>query len=184
LFSDRSILDALPGFAIPDPPNYRTEVDHALIKCDENKFAMVRGEFWSASNELVRMGIVSTADQLNFSEFNPVSAFATLQRIYCGKGYAGIGVLLTSENNSIKIAEIFANSPAEKAGVKVGDILTQVGHESIQGLTPEQVIEKVRGPTNAEVAITIVRPGQSAPIELSLTRADIHARPAQFGASR
>jgi uncharacterized caspase-like protein len=103
---DRNVKDFLPAeTSIPDPPNFLTEVDHVLLKCDENKFATVKVELWNAANQLVRIQAINPEAPAYFSEFKELSPFASLQEIICEKGYAGLGLRLALDNNSIKVAE-------------------------------------------------------------------------------
>jgi uncharacterized caspase-like protein len=180
-FADRNVLDVLPGLSIPDPPNYRSEVDHLVIKCDENTFAIDHGEFWNSSNEIVRLGVIERG-ALAFAQIPATSAFAMLHQIFCG--YAGLGVRFASDDKVAKIADVFSGSPAEKAGLKVGDVISQINRESVSGLTVEQVRQKAKGPANTDVILTILREGESKPIELTVTRGKVYLPSAQAGDSK
>src|SRR6202042_1918937 len=61
-------------------------------------------------------------------------------------------------------------TPAAKAGVMANDIITKLDDEQVQGLTLDQVVEKMRGPVNTKIKLTIMRKGQDKPIEVSITR--------------
>jgi C-terminal processing protease CtpA/Prc len=170
--------------SIPDPPNFRTEVDRVLLKCDENKFAIDKVELWNSANELVRVQALDRALGVNFLEFKEFSPFASLHEIICGKGYAGLGLRLGLDNSLIKVAGVFDGSPAERAGVKVNDIISQIDNNPVSGLTLQQVIEKTRGPANTNVALTIVREGRDNPLELTITREIIKIQSTQEGPSK
>jgi uncharacterized caspase-like protein len=182
---DRNLKDVLPaGMSIPDPPNFRTEVDRVLLKCDENRFAIDKEELWNSANELVRIRALDRTLGVQFFEFKEFSPFASLQEITCGKGYAGLGLRLALDNSSIKVAEVFDGSPAERAGVKVNDIISEIDNQPVGGLTLQQVIEKTRGPANTNVALTIVREGHDNPLELTITREIIKIQSTQEGPSK
>ena len=84
--SDHNVRDFFPqGISIPDPPNFRTEVDHVLFKCSENKSLIDKIELWSAAKELVRVLALDRELPFNFSEFKQFTPYATLQEIVCGK---------------------------------------------------------------------------------------------------
>jgi hypothetical protein len=86
--SDHNIKDYFPqGISISDPPNFRTEVDHVLFKCSENKSLIDKAEFWSAARELVRVVALDRELPFNFSELKEGTPFAVLQGIVCGKSY-------------------------------------------------------------------------------------------------
>jgi hypothetical protein len=169
--SDRNVKDFLaPGASIPDPPNFRTEVDHVLLKCNENKFLIDKSEFWSAERELVRVQAPNRELPFAFSEFKQFTPYSTLQEIVCGKSFGGIGVVVTPDNGSIRVSEVLSGSPAEKVGIKKDDLITHVNGELVSALTPEQVIEKLRGPAHSKVDLTIVRKGQDKALAVAVDR--------------
>jgi uncharacterized caspase-like protein len=182
---DHSIAEFLPENAsIPDPPNFRTEVDRTLLSCDKNEFTTTKVEFWNASNQLVRLEGLDPTKSVKPSEYKELSPFATLQAIVCKKTYGGLGIRLDSDHGSIEVAEVFGGSPAEKAGVKANDIITQINHEPLSGLAIEQVIEKSRGPANTQVVLTISRKGRDNTIDLTVTRENIQMQATELGPSK
>ena len=182
-FADHNVKDYFPaGASIPDPPNYRQEVDLILIRCDANKFAITKTEFWDASNRLVRIVFSDPAVSVKFSEFIPNSPFAAMQEIFCQKGYAGVGLRLADDKGSIVVTEVFEGSPAAKAGVAVNDIVSQIDDEPMGGLTLQQVVEKLRGPEGTKIRLKISRKG-SDPIEVSMTREIVKVKSVE-GASK
>jgi carboxyl-terminal processing protease len=62
------------------------------------------------------------------------------------------------------------DTPADKAGVQPGDLITHVDGESLMGMTLQQAVEMMRGPVGSEIVITIVREGVAEPFELSIIR--------------
>lgn len=182
--ADRNVKDIFPaGVSMPDPPNYRTEVDHTLLSCDENTFVTDKSEDWNASNELVRVGYTDPKT-IKASEFNDISIFATLQQIVCHKSYGGLGIGLASDNDAVKVVKVFDDSPGEKAGIRAGDIITDIDNEPVSGLTLQQVIERSRGPANTKVILTILRKGQDSPLNLTVTRENIEPQTTQLGPSK
>jgi carboxyl-terminal processing protease len=67
-------------------------------------------------------------------------------------------------------------APAVKAGLMANDIITHLGEKPVQGLTLDQVFEKMRGPVNTKIKLTIMREGQDKPVEVWITRKIIHLR--------
>jgi carboxyl-terminal processing protease len=67
-------------------------------------------------------------------------------------------------------------TPAARAGILAGDLITELDDEPLQGLTFNQAVEKMRGPANTTIRLKIVRKGQDKPIELSITRDTITVR--------
>jgi hypothetical protein len=167
--ADHNVKEFLPeGYSIPDPPNYRDEVDLISMRCDSNKFVIARTEFWDASNQLVRMQVLDPA-QLKFSEAQSNSPIAALKEISCPKSYAGVGIRLAEDKGSISVAEVFEGSPAARAGVTVGDVISEIDNEPVNDHTLQQILEKLRGPENTKVLIKLLK-RDAAPIEVSMTR--------------
>ncbi len=72
------------------------------------------------------------------------------------------------------------DTPAAKAGILAGDIITKLDDEPVQGLTLSQAVTKMRGAINSKIRLSIVRKGQDKPIEVTLTRETIHVRSVRF----
>jgi carboxyl-terminal processing protease len=87
--------------------------------------------------------------------------------------FGGLGMEVTMEEGLVKVVTPIDDTPAAKAGILANDVIARLDGESIEGLTLDQAIEKMRGPVNTTVKLTIVRKGQDKPIEVSLTRAVI-----------
>jgi carboxyl-terminal processing protease len=90
--------------------------------------------------------------------------------------FGGLGIEVTMEEGLIKVVAPIDETPASKAGVLANDIITQLDGEQVQGLTLNQAVEKMRGPVNTKIKLTIMRKGADKPIELSLTRDVIRVR--------
>jgi carboxyl-terminal processing protease len=87
--------------------------------------------------------------------------------------FAGIGAELTRDDNHPKIISPIDDTPAARAGLKSGDIITRIDGRPTDGLSLREAVDKLRGPSGSTVKITISRAGQR-PFEVSLTRAVIH----------
>jgi hypothetical protein len=182
-FVDHNVKDFFPaGTSIWDPPNYRYEVDLMLIRCDSTKFVIIKTEFWDSSNRLVRSTFSDPAVPIKYNEFLPMSPIGAMQEIFCQKGYAGVGLRVAEDKGSIVVMEVFDGSPAAKAGVVAGDIISEVDGESVSGLTTQQIVEKTRGQEGTKVVVKIIKTG-SDPIEVSMTR-EIVKRKSAEGASK
>jgi carboxyl-terminal processing protease len=94
--------------------------------------------------------------------------------------FGGLGIEVTMEDGLIKVVAPIDDTPAAKAGVLAGDIITKLDDEAVQGLTLSQAVTKMRGAVNSNIRLTIVRKGQEKPIEVTLTREIIHVRSVRF----
>ena len=89
--------------------------------------------------------------------------------------YLGIGARVVSQDGQTVLFP-FADSPAESAGVELGDILVAVAGNSVVGQGIEEVVEQVAGPEGTKVALQVVRVGEPEPIEIEVFRGNIELR--------
>ncbi len=72
------------------------------------------------------------------------------------------------------------DTPASKAGILSGDLVTQIDDEAVQGLTLEQAVNKMKGPINTKTKLTIIRKGKDEPIVVSIVRETIRVKPVSY----
>ncbi|MBC9180388.1 S41 family peptidase [Roseomonas ludipueritiae] len=94
--------------------------------------------------------------------------------------FGGLGIEVSQEGGYVKVISPIDDTPAARAGVKPGDLITHLNGESVQGLTLQEAVDKMRGERGSAIKITIRRPGAESPIELSLTREVIRPQVARF----
>jgi carboxyl-terminal processing protease len=94
--------------------------------------------------------------------------------------FGGLGIEVTQENGYIKVISPIDETPAARAGVKPGDLITSLNGNSVQGLTLQEAVEQMRGERGSTIRITIRREGADRPIELSLTRDVIRPQVVRF----
>ena len=84
--------------------------------------------------------------------------------------FGGLGIEVTMEDGLIKVISPIDDTPAAKAGVMANDIITHLDDEAVQGLTLNQAVDKMRGPVNTKIKLTIIRKGSDKPIEVTIVR--------------
>jgi carboxyl-terminal processing protease len=84
--------------------------------------------------------------------------------------FGGLGMQVNMEDGLLKVVSPIDDTPAAKAGILAGDVITQVDGTPIKGLTLSQAIDKMRGAPGTEVRLEIMRVDQAAPLSLTLTR--------------
>ncbi|MEQ1652795.1 MAG: S41 family peptidase [Hyphomicrobium sp.] len=84
--------------------------------------------------------------------------------------FGGLGIEVTMENGVIKVVSPIDDTPASKAGLMANDLITHLDNEQISGLTLEQAVEKMRGPVNTPITLTIVRKGRDDAFDVKVTR--------------
>jgi len=96
--------------------------------------------------------------------------------------FGGLGIEVTMENGIVKVVSPIEDTPASKAGLQSGDLITALDKEQIQGLTLQEAVEKMRGPVNSPITLTIVRKGVDDPFDVKVTRDVIHINPVKYNA--
>jgi len=86
--------------------------------------------------------------------------------------FAGIGASVQSKGTQIVIASILPGTPAEKGGLKAGDVITAVDGQSTKGWTADDAVNHIRGKANTQVQVQVSRNGQT--MNFTLTRQEIN----------
>ena len=94
---------------------------------------------------------------------------------------AGIGVLVSDNGGALVVARVLANSPAEAGGLKAGDEFTAVNGTSTAGMTFDQLAALIRGDPGTQVTVSVVHPGTTASVDITLTRAVVTAPIVDWG---
>jgi carboxyl-terminal processing protease len=84
--------------------------------------------------------------------------------------FGGLGIEVTQEQGFVKVIAPMDGTPAAEAGVMAGDFITHVDGESVQGITLDAAVDKMRGQVGTDIVITIVREGVTEPFDLTITR--------------
>ena len=90
--------------------------------------------------------------------------------------FGGLGIEVTMEDGFVKVVAPIDDTPAAKAGVRAGDIITHIDDEAVQGLTLNQAVDKMRGAVNSKIRLKIMRKGLDKPIDMAITRDTIRVR--------
>ena len=96
--------------------------------------------------------------------------------------FGGLGIEVTMENGVVKVVAPIDDTPASKAGIQSGDLITALDKEQIQGLTLQEAVEKMRGPVNSAITLTVVRKGVEDPFDVKVVRDVIHINPVKYSA--
>jgi len=84
--------------------------------------------------------------------------------------FHGIGAVLSQSGGQLSVNSVLAGSPAAKAGIRAGDILTQIGGQSVANLSLEQAVERIRGKIGTRVTLTLLRAGKTWSVSVMRAR--------------
>ncbi|MBS0011232.1 MAG: S41 family peptidase [Bacteroidales bacterium] len=127
---------------------------------------------------LFRDGIDKMLNELDpYNTFYPESERENFAFMTTGK-YGGIGSLIRRDGDYIVLSQIYKGFPADIAGLKAGDKLKQINGESLKGLEPDQVSEKLKGQPDTKMTLLIERQGKE--LEKTLTRKRISIPPVPY----
>lgn len=135
-------------------------------------FERVRGDYVESPDEQELIanainGMLSSLDP--HSSYLPPDDFRDMQVQTRGE-FGGLGIEVTMEGELIKVVTPIDDTPAFKAGVLAGDLITHLDGDEVAGLTLAEAVEKMRGPVNTDIIITVRREGADDPIDITITR--------------
>lgn len=122
------------------------------------------------TKELIKaaiQGMVSSLDP--HSEYLPPDAFEDIQTDTKGE-FEGIGIVITKAKGLLKVISPIEGTPAFRAGVKAGDIIEKIDGEPTENMELWEAVKKMRGEKGTSVVISVLRKGETEPLEFELTR--------------
>jgi carboxyl-terminal processing protease len=122
-------------------------------------------------------GMVSSLDP--HSRYMNEAAWHDMQETTQGE-FGGLGIEVTMEDGLVKVVSPMDGTPAAKAGILSGDLITYIDGDAVQGLTLEQAVNKMKGPVHTSTKLKIERKGVDKPIDVTLEREIIQVKPVSF----
>ena len=164
-----------------EDPGGRAET-YRLLNLFGDVFERVRAEYVEPVND---RDAIENAIQGMLSGLDPHSSYMNPRmyrdmQVQTRGEFGGLGIEVTQENGYIKVISPIDDTPAARAGVKPGDLITHLNGNSVQGLSLQDAVEQMRGERGTAIRITIRREGTDRPIELSITRAVIRPQVVRF----
>jgi carboxyl-terminal processing protease len=112
-------------------------------------------------------GMLSSLDP--HSSYLSQEEFKELQIGTTGE-FGGLGIEVGMENGFVRVISPIEDTPADKAGVKAGDVIIKLDETQVKGLTLNEAVKLMRGKRGSKILLTIVREGEAKPLEISVTR--------------
>jgi carboxyl-terminal processing protease len=141
-------------------------------------FEKIRSDYVERPDEqkLIESAINGMLTSLDpHSSYMDAKSFRDMQVQTRGE-FGGLGIEVTQEDGLIKVVTPIDDTPASHAGVQSGDIITAIDGESVQGLSLNQAVDKMRGAPDTSVTLKIVRGANKDPQDIKLTRAVIQIK--------
>jgi carboxyl-terminal processing protease len=169
------------GFNLGFPSAYAdTEDTHAdtyrLLTLFGDVFERVRADYVDPVSDKVLIdnalnGMLTGLDP--HSGYMDADQFRDMQ-VQTNGEFGGLGIEVSEDNGLIKVISPIDDTPAAKAGIKPGDIITALDGKTVLGLSLADAVQRMRGPPNTRIVLTIKRAGIDKPVEVPILREIIH----------
>lgn len=90
--------------------------------------------------------------------------------------FGGLGIEVGMENGFVKVISPIDDTPAQRAGVKAGDLIVRLDDKPVEGMSLNDAVDLMRGRKGTDITLTIIREGVDKPLVLSITRAIIRVK--------
>ena len=90
--------------------------------------------------------------------------------------FGGLGIEVTMENGFVKVVSPIDDTPAQRAGIKTGDLIIRLDDKPVKGMSLADAVKTMRGEAGSKILLTIVREGSETPLKLTITRDIIKAK--------
>ncbi len=138
-------------------------------------FGMVKSDYVEPVDEKKLItdaigGMVAGLDP--HSQYFDKKSFKEFREGTTGK-FVGVGIEIGMEDGLVKVVSPIEGSPAFRAGLKSGDLITKIDDTAVKGLTMDQAVKRMRGEPNTKVALTIFRKSESRSFPVTIVREEI-----------
>ena len=113
------------------------------------------------------------------SGYSEASDFTQLKTTSDGN-YGGLGLTVSTEDDTVKVIAPTEDTPADRAGIKAGDYITHLDGKFIYGYSLDEAVDQMRGAPGTKITLTIVRPGRDKPFDVTLVRERIQLHPVKW----
>jgi carboxyl-terminal processing protease len=118
-------------------------------------------------------GMLSDLDP--HSAYLDADAFKEMQTATQGE-FGGLGIEVGTEDGVVKVISPIEDTPAARAGIRAGDLITKIDNTSTKGMTLTEAVKMMRGRVKTPITLTIVREGQAQPLVIKIVRDTIRVR--------
>ena len=168
-----------------------SQIDSGLIDLDDvnNKLQVIDNYvnmafYYQKDNKKIIdemfKGYVKGLDD-KYAEYMPATNYESFMETQTGE-YYGIGAAVTQkiETNESEVKEIYENSPAEKAGMKAGDVIISVNGVDVTTYSLSDIVNLIKGPENTEVKVGVYRASEKKNLELVCIRGKVEVKHVKY----
>ncbi len=160
-----------------EDPESRKEETYELLDLFGDVFERVRSDYVEepTDRELIEAAITGMLTSLDpHSSYLDKKSFQEM-RVQTRGEFGGLGIEVTMENGLVKVVSPIDDTPAFRAGIEPGDLISHLDGKPVMGLTLSEAVDRMRGKVNTDIKLTIRREGRK-PFDVTITRAVIKIR--------
>ena len=138
-------------------------------------FGMIKSDYVEPVDEkkLITEAIAGMVASLDpHSQYFDKKSYKEFREGTAGR-FVGVGIEITQEDGLVKVVSPIEGSPADRAGLKTGDLITRIDSTAVKGLTLNEAVKRMRGEPNTKVVLTIYRKDDNRSFPVTITREEI-----------
>ena len=171
------------GVAIAIGHGAQAEKEKGALPIDELRtftevFARIKANYVEEvdDRELLENAIRGMLSGLDpHSSFLNADEFKELQIGTSGE-FGGLGIEVNMENGFVKVVAPIDDTPAQRAGMKAGDLVIRLDDVPVKGMTLNEAVKVMRGKPGTDITLTVIREGEEKPLKVTITRAVIKVK--------
>ena len=138
-------------------------------------FSMVKSDYVEAVDDKKLIsdaiaGMVSSLDP--HSQYFDKKTYKEFREGTAGR-FVGVGIEITQEDGLVKVVSPIEGSPADRGGIKSGDLITKVDDTAVRGLSLNEAVKRMRGEPRTKVVLTIYRKSENRTFPVTIVREEI-----------
>ena len=165
-------------YALKDNQSQSLDIPFESLQAFTDVFSRVKSDYVEGVDDKKLIedairGMLSGLDPhsafMNTAEFNELKVGTTGQ-------FGGLGIEVGMENGYVKVISPIDGTPASRAGLQPSDLIIQLDKTPVKGMTLNDAVKIMRGEPDTDISLTIIREGESAPLEFTITREIIRVK--------
>lgn len=160
------------SYATAEAPANASNDTYKQLNLFGNVFERVRAEY---VEEVQDQDLIETALNGMLTSLDPHSSYLTEEdfksmQVQTRGEFGGLGIEVTMDNGLVKVVSPIDDTPAFRAGIQAGDLITTIDGEPVMGLSLSDAVQKMRGKVGTKIDLEVIREGAAEPIDVQITR--------------